>query len=108
MPERDGQNSFTAKPTIRNNSDEVEWRKRIKNGNKHLYNVIFFAVFSEILQFAYTGSNKIRKCLLFEEEIFVMQNDFTVDILHKDPKSFGFSVNFIIPFKVRRDGKFHA
>jgi hypothetical protein len=51
MPERDGQNSFTAKPTIRNYSDEVEWRKRIKNGNKHLYNVIFFAVFSEILHY---------------------------------------------------------
>ena len=74
---------------VRNNTDKVMRRQRFKNWNE------------EFDQMFVLGIDR------FQKKVFVMENNFRVHILDKNPESFSFAVNLIIPLEIGSDSQFH-
>jgi len=90
MAERDWENSLGSDPTIRNDSEEILRRERLKDGDKHLESVLLFCE------------------LLLEKEELVVQDHLRVDVLDEDPETFRVSVNLLLPLEIWSDGKLYA
>lgn len=56
-------------PAIRHHSDEVLWRQRLKHRDKESHQVFVLGI------------------LGFKQEVFMVEDDFTVHVFHQDPES---------------------
>ena len=86
----DWQNSFGSNPSIRDNPNEILGWQWFENGYEHFDDVFFFGKF------------------LFQQKVFVVQNNFRVHVFHENPKGFGMAMDFFIPLKIWSNGQFDA
>ena len=77
--------TLLTKPFVGHNSYEVLRRKWLKHGNKELQRVL------------------VRSKLAFEQEVFMMEDNFTVNIFHKNPHRLRRPMNFLVPLEIWRD-----